>query len=166
MKRNVTGNIQQGELSQQYHFSQAKPPAVHHPHADRLSQLLMEHLELGVCLTDDMGYFVKVNEAFCQLYGYTSEELEGHHFTMLIPKTFRPTASKLHDAYIAGSVEEMAREWAALRKDGEVIEVYVKPFRYEADDGKVYKVTIVRDLTEEKLLKRQLTDLMHEAEMI
>ncbi|MDB5812463.1 MAG: domain S-box [Betaproteobacteria bacterium] len=30
---------------------------------------------IGICLTDENGYFVEVNPAFCELFGYTSTEL-------------------------------------------------------------------------------------------
>jgi len=41
--------------------------------------------QLGVCLTDDRGRFVQVNNAFAEMYGYKVEELIGEAFTLILP---------------------------------------------------------------------------------
>ncbi len=51
---------------------------------------VLEAARLGVCLTDDRGRFLTVNQAYADLYGYRPEELVGQPFTMVL-------APNLHD---------------------------------------------------------------------
>ena len=33
-----------------------------------------------------MGYFTDVNATYCDIYGYTKNELVGNHFTYVVPE--------------------------------------------------------------------------------
>jgi PAS domain S-box-containing protein len=46
---------------------------------------VFEVSRLGVCLIDDRGRFVQVNQAYCDLYGYSAKELIGQPFTLVLP---------------------------------------------------------------------------------
>ena len=46
---------------------------------------VFEASKLGFCLTDDRGRFLKVNQAYADLYGYRPEELVGQPFTKVRP---------------------------------------------------------------------------------
>ena len=124
-----------------------------------LSEMVLNTIEEGVCITDQYGYFSEVNEAYAELYGYTKEELLGKHFTMMLPEEAREAASELHDDFIAGRKVETPRQWEVVNKQGETMEVFVKPARYVSNDGQVYKVTTVRNVTEENQLRRRLQEL-------
>lgn len=134
------------------HQTQLHPP-------QSITALAMDCLQDGVCVTDAQGYFVDVNKAYAEMYGYSREELIGKHFGMMLPEEHRESAQRIHDGFIAGEVEVFGREWHVVRKDGVMLEVYVKPARFVDPSGTVYKVTAVRDVTEEKRLKRRINAL-------
>ncbi|RCJ18212.1 hypothetical protein A6770_06460 [Nostoc minutum NIES-26] len=48
-------------------------------------QAILNTVKLGVSLTDENGYFVEVNSAYCHLYGLTRKELIGQEFTVHYP---------------------------------------------------------------------------------
>lgn len=106
----------------------------------------------AICVTDEHGRYVEVNKAYCDLYGYTREELIGKSFTMVLPESMREIGQQIHDAFIAGA-PEMPAEWQVVRRDGTLLDVYVVPTLMIRPDGTRCKVTAVTDITEYKKMK-------------
>lgn len=46
---------------------------------------IIDTTPLGVCITDENGYFESVNPAYEKLYRYDKGELIGQHFTIVVP---------------------------------------------------------------------------------
>lgn len=113
--------------------------------------------EIGICVTDQHRRFVRVNDAYCETYGYTRDELLGEPFTHVLPEAWRETAARMHDAFIAGG-DESAGEWQVLRKDGSVRDVMVTAGRVVTPDGQRYKVTTVTDITQRKAVEGSLRE--------
>jgi PAS domain S-box-containing protein len=157
----ATHSIKTAEAGAPPAFSRGQTP----PRLPALGHLALEMIDEGVCVTDAQGRYVEVNAGYAQLYGYRREELIGRHFTLVLPPEARQRAQQMYDAYIQGKAGELAREWYVQRRDGTIIEVFVRSSRFTLPDGSVYKITVVRDLTEEKAMKRRITSLMHEKEM-
>ena len=110
--------------------------------------------DVGMCVTDANRRFVKVNDAYCHLYGYGRDELVGHDFTKVLPEEMRTHAAKIHDAFIAGAPES-AGEWQVLRRDGVIVDVHVTATRVVQSE-QVYKVTTVSDISSRKAAERKL----------
>ncbi|WP_243699370.1 PAS domain S-box protein [Natronoflexus pectinivorans] len=47
--------------------------------------IIDEERELGICVTDEKGNYVHVNERYSEIYGYGPGELFGKHFTVVVP---------------------------------------------------------------------------------
>ncbi|MEE4638964.1 MAG: EAL domain-containing protein [Wenzhouxiangella sp.] len=118
--------------------------------------------EIGICVTNEDGRFVLVNDAYCRTYGYDRDELIGQPFTKVLPEEMRETAARIHDQYIAGG-EESAGEWRVLRKDGEIRTVMVTAGRVITEDGRRFKVTTVQDIS---LLRAQESRLAQLSEVV
>jgi PAS domain S-box-containing protein len=110
--------------------------------------------DIGMCVTDANRRFVKVNDAYCRLYGYDRSELVGYEFTKVLPEAMRGRAADIHDAFIAGAPES-AGEWQVLRRDGIIVDVRVTAARV-THDGQTYKVTTVSDISKQKAAERKL----------
>lgn len=123
--------------------------------AERLVNSVFDATTTGICITDKDGKFVDVNNKYCEIYGYTKEELIGNNFTMMVKKADRKKLQKLHDEFIEGG-EEIPAEFDVVTKEGKNIVVASSAQLLVQDDGTRYKITSVRDITEQKFNQEQL----------
>lgn len=124
---------------------------------ERLLSSIFDSTTNGICITDKDGFFVNVNKEYCRIYGYELDELIGNKFTMVVPPDNQEYLQKLHDDFINGE-EELAAEWSVRRKDGSLIDVYASAELLEYDDGSRFKVTAIRDISENKRYKNLLQE--------
>jgi diguanylate cyclase (GGDEF)-like protein/PAS domain S-box-containing protein len=122
---------------------------------DAMLDAFFETADIGLCITDAYGYFVRVNRAYCELYQYSPAELIGRHFTMILPPEQREHACRLHDAFIAGT-PKMAGEWIAQRRDGSQITIHATTGLLALPDGRYFTVTTVTDISEQKRREAQI----------
>jgi len=125
-------------------------------------QSVYNSAEIGICVTDEDGCFVLVNDAYCRTYGYDRDELVGQPFTLVLPENVRDMAATIHDEYLAGG-EESAGEWQVLTKSGEIRSVMVTAARVVTDEGERFKVTTVQDIS---LLRAQESRLAQLSEVV
>ena len=97
----------------------------------------------GIVFSEN-GIILEVNNAFCDMLGYTHHELVGMEVKMLVtPEERENVRKKVQAGY------EKAYETQCLKKDGSslFIEAHAKMFAYK---GRKVRVTAIRDLTEQK----------------
>ncbi len=124
--------------------------------ANALLKAVYNSADIGMCVTNAEGKFVEVNNAYCKTYGYTREELIGQPFTIVLPPYLREYAQQLHNDYIAEGTDASAGEWQVQHKNGSIRDIAVTAARLILEDGQRFKVTTVTDITERKLIERQL----------
>ncbi|THB67210.1 MAG: PAS domain S-box protein, partial [Spirochaetaceae bacterium] len=127
----------------------------------QFNQLILNSAQIGICLTDIQGNIVQVNDGYCKLFGYNENELLGRPFTMLLPSGMREYAARLHTRFLAGETEESAGEWEVLRKDGATLYVMTSAGRLQRQDGSLYKVTTVIDITAQKQAEEERNRLFN-----
>jgi PAS domain S-box-containing protein/diguanylate cyclase (GGDEF)-like protein len=110
---------------------------------------------IGTCITDKNGIFVEVNNAYCNIYGYSKEELIGKHFTIIVPLENHQTARQLHDDFFINA-QELPNEWIVQRKDGSYLNIFVSAGMIESDNEQ-YKVTKVTDISDLKSKEQLIT---------
>ena len=124
----------------------------------RLNRSILTSAPVGICLTDEDGCFVEVNPAYCQLYGFTPEELINQPFTLHFPHLRLSEKSRLIEEYRefirVGSYEQ--GEFTVLRQDGLELVVYIKRSCFERQDGKRFVVTTILDISEQKRAEEKL----------
>lgn len=116
---------------------------------ERIMASVFDETAVGICITDASGRFVQVNRAYCQIYGYSSDELIGQPFTLVVPPGYQNQAQTMHDAFIGGQ-PEIPVEWVVQRKDGTHITIVVTAALMTDEDGEKYKITTVTDITHQK----------------
>jgi PAS domain S-box-containing protein len=143
-------------------ISEAKEFALKLNSTEKLLHSVFDAATLGICITDEKGRYVDVNSEYCRIYGYERGELIGHHFNMVVPPENRTSLKELHDNFIAGA-SELAAEWTVQRKDGSLIDIYASARLLVYEDGSRYKVTSVRDISENKKYHNLLTETQETA---
>jgi len=116
---------------------------------------LLEDLPIAMCVTDQNGYFDTVNEHYCRVYGYTSDELLGQHFTVVVPEAKREILHKLHDEFIQKKYE-LQGQWDVQGKDQRLIKILVGAAYVEDSDGNPYKVTFLVEMINDGELETSL----------
>ncbi|HSF18439.1 MAG TPA: PAS domain S-box protein [Vicinamibacteria bacterium] len=133
--------------------------AVRHKGAEQMFRLAVEGSPSAKILLDDGGRIVLVNAPASRLFGYEREELLGESIEKLVPERHRERHPALRRDFVASpEIRPMGagRNLFGRRKDGrEVpIEIGLNPIRNE---GKLYVLSTIFDITERKLAQEALT---------
>ncbi|HEA30999.1 MAG TPA: PAS domain S-box protein, partial [Leeuwenhoekiella sp.] len=80
-----------------------------------LSYKVFKEMPIGICITNENGYFTDVNNAYCEIYKYKREELIGKEFITVVPEDQRSTLNQLHDEFIDKKFELRGR-WTVQDK--------------------------------------------------
>ena len=101
---------------------------------------------------------IAVNDAFCDMVGYTKEELLGCDSTIFTLPEDVGITEETHYRSIAGEAPQERYEKRYLTKDARVIDVEVSRAPARDADGQIlYFVFSERDITEQKTLTAQLS---------
>jgi len=108
--------------------------------------------------TDLEDRTITVNDAFCEMIGYSREEILGHDSTMYtFPDDLGITEETLRRTS-AGEVDKVRYVKRYLHKDGHVLVAEVsRSAARDADGNALYYVFSERDITEERALSAQLS---------
>ena len=109
----------------------------------------------GLVISDMEGYVVEANPAFCQMSGYSRDELIGMHGTALTHPDSLYTVEQSLRAIREGG--ELHYQGLGLRKDGSVCpaEVHVGTFTYKELP---HMLAVVRDITDRVRAAEQLRE--------
>lgn len=124
---------------------------------ERLLNSIFESSKIGICVTDENGFFVKANRSYCEMHGYKEEELIGRHFSMVVHPEQKEYAYKIHDDFISG-IDEPPTEWDAIDKNRRTFKILVTASRLILDDGRVHKVTTVMNISEISKIQERIKD--------
>jgi len=118
---------------------------------------IIESTPVGICITDEHGYFEYMNPTYCRLYGYTPEEILGKHFTLVVPERLRDELSHLHAEFM-GRRYELRGEWEVVKKDGTPMSILADAAYIIDIDDRPKKVTFVLDISERKRSEKLLAE--------
>ncbi len=123
--------------------------------SERLVSSILESTQIGIGVSDQSGRFVRVNQAFCKIFGYESKDLLGREFTILLPFAEHQRARQIYTQFMKTGME-MPGEGTCLRKDGRPVDVQITAGRLQRADGSMLRVTTVEDITQRKLTENSL----------
>jgi diguanylate cyclase (GGDEF)-like protein/PAS domain S-box-containing protein len=106
-----------------------------------------DHSAVGMALVDPLGRWLQVNQALCQITGYSNQELVGKYFQSLVhPNDLGAALVQVHQL-LEGTIPTFQMEQQYLHQNGSAIWV-------------IWSVSLVRDLaTKENRLVFQLQDI-------
>jgi len=120
-----------------------------------LNEWVLEALPIGVCLTDEAGYYRFMNNAYCAIYEYVREEMIGQHYSVIMPPDQIALANAHYERLLKGDVGIPA-ERKRQRKDGSIIYIEAANALVRLTDGKKMVITTVREITERKQMEADL----------
>lgn len=123
--------------------------------AEKNLQSIIDRTPVGMCITNEHGIYEFVNSAYCQIYGYSPEELIGRHFTEVVPEARKAELSVLHDRFI-NNQGEIRGEWAVRDQAGRPLTVLADAAWILGADHRPKKATFVVDITARKEMERDL----------
>jgi PAS domain S-box-containing protein len=129
-----------------------------------------ENAAVGIAHTDLEGRWMRVNERFCAIFGYTVEELTtpgkaSLHWQDLTYPEDLPASMKQLTALLAGERGSYSLEKRYVRKDGSVIwgQADISLVR-DATGKPAYLIAVVQDISERKRLEAELRRALQAAE--
>ncbi len=111
----------------------------------KAKEIIDDERELGICVTDDKGYYTHVNNRYNEIYGYVPGEMKGKHFTSVVPPELHQRLQTAHDMFIKNEYE-IVRYWDVVTKRGNTIKIQAAAAFFNNifnNRGKGHKVTFV-----------------------
>lgn len=119
---------------------------------------LFENSPIGKSITKIDGS-LNVNKAFCEMLGYTMEELAGRKFAEITHPDDIKLTDELFRKLLAGEQSQGSIEKRYIHKDGRIIWAIVSVFLQRDKDGNPdFFITIVNDITKKKEMEEALRE--------
>lgn len=126
--------------------------------ADRY-HFLFEHGNVGIGLINKDYFWIEVNPKFCEMLGYTEEELKSLRWTDIThPDDLERDIQQTENVF-KSEIPFFTQEKRFLKKNGEIIWVILTPTIIKNDNGEIlYAIGMMQDITQVK----QKTELLAE----
>ncbi|MGK7875506.1 MAG: PAS domain S-box protein [Xenococcaceae cyanobacterium] len=122
-------------------------------------RILFEQAAVGIASCDLEGRFIQVNQKFCDILGYTSEELHGRTFMDITHPDDREADTVFAQSLFANEISNYSIEKRYLHKQDTIIWVNltVSLLRNELGEPKHYML-VVEDISPRKVAEAALTE--------
>ncbi len=109
----------------------------------------------AIVITDLQNNIIFVNQTFCEIYGYTSEEVIGKQVSIIWSE--KNTDEKIENIFSGTDQTEWKGELFNRKKDGAEFSVYISSSIINDETGNPIAVAgIIRDITKQKKVQEQL----------
>lgn len=116
-----------------------------------------EHSGVGMANVGLDGRFLRVNRRFCEMSGYSQEELLGMRFQDITHPDDLPKDLELASRLMSGAIPSYSLEKRYMRRDGRLIWGLLTVSAMRWPDGRTdYFIGVVEDITELKLAQERL----------
>lgn len=119
---------------------------------------LFENSPIGKSITKIDGT-INVNNAFCEMIGYSMEELAGRKFGEITHPDDIELTDELLRKLLTGEQSQGSIEKRYIHKDGRIIWAIVSVFlQHDKDGNPDYFITIINDVTRQKAMEEALRE--------
>lgn len=127
---------------------------------EELLRAAFDKVAVGFSMADLEGNFLKVNEAYCRITGYSEDELLRMNFQSITHPEDLPASLNLVSRLIAGETRTVVMQKRYIRKSGEPVWVQNSGSVLSDGNGKVCGfVGLTEDITERKKAENGLQEL-------
>ncbi len=125
-----------------------------------------ENAAVGIVHNDSAGRFLRVNEKFCAIVGYSREELLQKALRDVVhPDDLAPFVELYTSCFAQGEAPPLGMEKRYRRKDGSTVWVEVfASFQRDESGRPAYAIAAVQDVSERKRLDEELRQAKEAAE--
>jgi len=126
-----------------------------------------EQHSVGFVITDRSGGWVRMNEQFCRIFGYSREEMEAKNWREVVsPEELDRVAEHIRNIVPEGDDSESNFEVRCVCKDGSLVDVSVSTKLLRGpDEEQTHLASIVQDITERKRSAKMLGEKARELEL-
>jgi PAS domain S-box-containing protein len=118
-----------------------------------------ENANVGVCLVATSGHLIKVNEAMCQIFGYTHQELEQMNINSIAYSGDLDLSPTFIKNAISGEANQANFDKRYIHKQGHVIWGHVSTSLVRDAQGEpLYFISHVQDVTAQRLAEAALRE--------
>jgi PAS domain S-box-containing protein len=120
--------------------------------SEELFRISFENANVGISLIKPDGNFIMANQAFCNMLGYTREELQGMYLTDIEHPDDLDTNRRDFSRIVSGDTPVLTMEKRYIRKDGQSgwAEISTALLR-DKEKNPLYLIAHILDITERKL---------------
>jgi PAS domain S-box-containing protein len=135
--------------------------------AEERFRLTFENAGVGIAHVDMDGRWLEVNDKYCNILGYTREEILKMTFRDITHPEDLEESLKRTDQIRAGEISSYESDKRYIKKDGSIVWVHVTVSMARGEDGKpLYSIVSAQNVTDKKLVEeeiRQSKELAEEA---
>ena len=114
---------------------------------------------VGMAVTSPDMKLLQINDKYCEITGYSREELLGKTFAEITHPDDVDIGMDLFQRAKAGEIDGFEFNKRYVRKDGRIIDVLISTKYVYAEDGSMaYSVGFVQDVTQQKQVERELRE--------
>ncbi|MGJ8564176.1 MAG: PAS domain S-box protein [Alphaproteobacteria bacterium] len=130
-------------------------------------RLAMEHSAIGMALLLPCGSWIKVNQSFCNLIGYTESELLKVDFQKITHPDDLEADIDFVNRLINGEIQTYSMEKRYVRKDGKVVWVLLTVSLVRDDENApLYFISQIQNITTERDNQQKLISANKELEQL
>ena len=127
---------------------------------DPVFRALTDNPMVGVAITSPDKRWIKVNDKYCEMMGYSREELASLDWAELTHPDDLASNAALFNRFLSGEIRDYMMEKRYLRKNREVLFAEISVSGLRGPDGALKcAVTLVVDVSQRKLAERSLADM-------
>lgn len=104
---------------------------------------IIETTNIGICVTNEDGIYVTVNQAYLKILGYEKQEMVGKSFMMVVPTDKQKELQQLHDDFIAIQIE-MFDKFCIIDKHEKLVYIDVDAGFSDKINNAPHKITFVQ----------------------
>lgn len=118
---------------------------------------------IGINITRPDQQWVRVNRQYCDMLGYTVDEIRALRWEQLVHPADRAEALRQYERLVRGEVDQYQMDQRAIRKDGSTIDLTVSVARYHSEGQTQLIITSLIDVSQKLQAQRALTS--HQADL-
>ncbi|HPH95045.1 MAG TPA: PAS domain S-box protein [Anaerolineaceae bacterium] len=122
-------------------------------------RILFDLPMVGACITAVDGHFMAVNDRFCEIVGYTRDELLKMTWNEITPTAILVDEMKVYTRIIQGDMNGHNLEKQYCHKNGSLVDVHITAMAMpDAQGMPLYFISLVQDITQRKQAEKRLRE--------